>query len=258
MGTWGKAILSDDEARDVYDAYIRAYNAGGEPSEITRELIATSAEQIEDSDDGPIFWLALAKAQWDVGALDADVASRIEGIVAGGAGLDRWAEAGPRQLAKRKGVLTEFLEQLRRPNPNPRKRKPPKFVKSVFRPGDCLAMTLADGSYGAAIVLAAGEGFDAYGTNLIGTLKFKSVEKPTQDVFERRQWLQLTHHANRGAPWITWCFRTGFRKFAPLFEVVASTPLQPSDPTTANSYCRWDLVPSQVVLQFKWDAGDRT
>jgi hypothetical protein len=73
MGTWGRAVLSDDFARDTYDEFIRSFNAGGDRAAITRQMITSSAEEISDSDDGPIFWLALAKAQWDTGPVDQEV-----------------------------------------------------------------------------------------------------------------------------------------------------------------------------------------
>jgi len=258
MGTWGRAILSDDFARDTYDEFIRSFNAGEERAAITRQMITSSAEDISDTDDGPIFWLALAKAQWDTGSVDQEVLGRVEDIVGHGGGLDRWREAGKRELAKRQQVLADFVVQLRSPNPKPKKAKPPRLQQAIFRPGDCLVLNLSDGTFGAAIVLAAKDGYDTYGQNLLGTLYFKSTAKPTPEVFEKRRWLRISHHAHRGSDWITWCFRTGFRKFAPLFEVAGSTKLRATDPVEANSFCRWDLIPLQVELQFKWDAGDRT
>jgi len=258
MGTSGRAILADDFARDIYDAFMRSFNGGGERQSITRQLIASSADSIGDSDDGPIFWLALAKAQWDTGVVDRDVLSRVEQIISLGEGLDRWREAGARELGKRQKVLSDFIVQLRSHNPNPRKPKPPKFQRAIFRPGDCLVLNLSDGTFGAAIVLAAKDGYDTYGQNLLGTLDFKSSTKPAREVFEGRRWLRLTHHAHRGRDWVTWCFRTGYRKFAHMFEVVGSTELRTNDPVDANSFCRWDLIPRQVELQFRWDAGERS
>jgi hypothetical protein len=250
MGTWGRAILSDDFARDVYDEFIANYNRGVDRETISQQLIQSSTNEISDTDDGPVFWLALAKAQWDTGPVQTAVLARVEEIVANGEGLDRWEEAGPKQLAKRKTALTDFLGTIQTANPAPRKRKPPKFVKAIFRPGDCLAVHLDDGTYGAAIVLAAHDGFEAYGSNLIGLLKFKSADKPAADVFERREWLLRADDFSRGQPDITWCVKVGFRKVAHMFDVITSTNIRSTDPQEARSYASWDLVRGKVSRQF--------
>ncbi len=87
MGTWGRAILSDDFARDIYDEFISSYNRGVARDEITEQLIRSSRGEIADADDGPVFWLALAKAQWDTGTVDRRILERIEAIVTRGEGL---------------------------------------------------------------------------------------------------------------------------------------------------------------------------
>ena len=83
-----------------------------------QELERSWADSIADSDDGPIFWFAVARAQWKFGALDPDVLRRIAEIAKKGLGLDRWREGGPRMLAKREKAVHEFLAKLRQPNPN--------------------------------------------------------------------------------------------------------------------------------------------
>ena len=123
MGAWGDSIFADDEVQDVYHHYRRLYNQGQEHAEVRQELERIWAESIADSDDGPIFWFAVARAQWEFGALDADVPRRIEDIAETGLGLDRWREGGARMLAKREKVVREFLDKIRQPNSKPKKRK---------------------------------------------------------------------------------------------------------------------------------------
>ena len=257
MGTWGPAILSDDFARDVYDCYLRAYNAGAERDQIAAELLAANVHALKDPDDGPVFWLALAKAEWDTGAVDPEVLVRVEQLVATGQGMARWVDVGGRHLARRKAVLAEFAERIRVPNPTPRNRKQPQIQTAPFRPGTCLAILLADGEYGAAVVLAAREGLDSYGSNLVGSLRYKSAARPDAQSFEEREWLELTHHAHRGDPWITWCVKPGFRKVRNLFQATGQTSLRPSDPQDSYSYCRWELVPDQIARQFEWEFTGR-
>src|SRR5437870_1326862 len=140
MGTWGTGILSDDTARDLYDEFVELYDAGIELSEIRRRIEEEYRASLEAMDEGPLVWLALAKGQWECDALDADVLARIERIVTTGEGLERWREAGSNLLAKRRRVLTRFLEQLRQPKGRPRKRRPLKKHQAVYEVGTCLAV----------------------------------------------------------------------------------------------------------------------
>lgn len=193
MGAWGTGVTSDDTVRDVYDEYLDLFNRGNSPAEIRTKLFAKYAESLGDSDEGP-------PAQWDCAQLEASALSKIREIVRDGLGLDRWAEQGERLLERRKTALNQFLAKLESPNQRP--RKPRKAIKRnpIFQPGDCLAVRLQDGEWGAILVLQGERQSDdpykdSYGTNLIVTLRYKNSEIPSLDVFEKREWLYLTHHS---------------------------------------------------------------
>src|SRR5438445_3902183 len=102
VGTWGRAILSDDFARDVYDEYLRLYDAGRGREEIARQLLSAHSADL-DEDDVPLFWLALAKAEWETGEVSANVLSRwrsrsrTNGVSNAGGRQDRgnWPKEGP-------------------------------------------------------------------------------------------------------------------------------------------------------------------
>jgi hypothetical protein len=70
MGTWGTAIFSDDIACDVRDQYRECIGEGLSGSEATEKLMADYEQSLEDSDEGPPFWLALAATQWKLGRLE--------------------------------------------------------------------------------------------------------------------------------------------------------------------------------------------
>ena len=78
MGIWGPEILSDDLAADVHSDFLARYDAGETVAAITRALHRTYAEPRSDLDEGPVFWLALAQAQWECGALDPAVLAEVE------------------------------------------------------------------------------------------------------------------------------------------------------------------------------------
>ena len=77
MGTWGVGLLSDDTAVDVYGEYMDKYNDGVDHAAIREVLEEDFADYLEDDDDGPVFWIALALAQWECGVLAPDVQERV-------------------------------------------------------------------------------------------------------------------------------------------------------------------------------------
>ena len=127
---------------------------------------------------------------------------------------------------------------------------------AVYKPGDCLAMKLPDGDYGAVLVLAADDN-EPDGRNLVGILNYKRPDKPTLAVFEQREWLILSHHAWRNQPEIRWCWAITYPKYAELFEHVGRVELQPDDPKESNTYGGWNGLDVEVVSQHRWDLGER-
>ena len=60
MGNWGIGLYSNDTACDVRDEYRNLLKEGMSGAKATRELIKIFADLIDDKDDGPVLYLALA------------------------------------------------------------------------------------------------------------------------------------------------------------------------------------------------------
>ena len=131
MGTSGVALFDDDTACDVRDHFVHFLATAGDAAEATRSLLETWAVAIEDVDDGPVFWLALAATQWKYGCLVPDVRSRAIEVIDSGADLARWQ--GSADQKRRQTVLRELRERLLSPQPRPRRprRRKPIEVPSV-------------------------------------------------------------------------------------------------------------------------------
>ncbi|MGC4032598.1 MAG: hypothetical protein QM754_12865 [Tepidisphaeraceae bacterium] len=258
MGAWGVNILEEDNAADVYGEYIERFNAG----EAHEAIVAALLEAMPDEDERVSTWLGLAKAQWDCGALAEATANEVRRIVETGDDLDRWGEPGDKTRAARERALRTFLAKLAEPNPRPKKRRKGTIRKPIFKAGDCLAIRLSDGDFGAAIVTAEPPeaprpGADTYGINVVILLNYKSPEKPTPEVFERRQILKLTHHSWKDKLQVTRVMAIRFKAVRDRFEVICRTAIRPNDPTQSNSFSGWEFA-EQVVLQHRWDAGDHS
>ena len=119
MGTWGKGLLQDDLALDVYGDFIERYNDGADPKALHEQIFDKYAESLSDPDTAPSVWFALARAEWECGSLSPDVLSEVKSIVASGADLSRWPEDDRKA---RQRVLNDFLVRVSSPNPKPKRR----------------------------------------------------------------------------------------------------------------------------------------
>ncbi len=70
MGTWGVALFQDDLAADLRDEFRDLIGEGLSSTEATDRLKTEFASSLEDVDEKPVFWIALAHIQWKLGRLD--------------------------------------------------------------------------------------------------------------------------------------------------------------------------------------------
>jgi hypothetical protein len=255
VGTWGVGVLQGDLAADVHGEYLGQYDAGKTAEEIVALLKASHSVAFGDADEAGVVWLAIAKAQWECGAVMSEVRAAVDRIVRTGEGLALWGGSAVR----RQNALDGFLAKLGTVNPRPRKRRKPIVRKPIFDAGDCLSIRLSDGDFGAAIVLAspaeqARPGGATLGVNLIGVLRHKSPHPPTAGVFEERDWLRLTFGAWRGELQVFNVAALGFRAQKHRYSVLCKTPIRPEDPQESHSYSGWHFD-ELAVLQWASEKG---
>ena len=64
MGIWGTSIKNDDTVLDILGYISHKPKFGKSLEEAICEAKLEFAESIKDEDEGPVFWLAIASAQW--------------------------------------------------------------------------------------------------------------------------------------------------------------------------------------------------
>ncbi|MDH3255448.1 MAG: hypothetical protein OEM62_10680 [Acidobacteriota bacterium] len=257
MGSWGHGIRQDDLVKDVIDSFKEHLKDDVSIADATQKIESEYAESLGDEDEAPLVYLALADAQWTYGALDSVVLSRVRSDIETQAGLERWREASASDLAKRRKALKRFLEKIEVENPRPAKL-PKRVVRAPkFAPGECLSITLSNGQYGAALVLAADHSDAEYGKNLIAVLDYLEPEKAGTRVFKKRRWLRMTHHDWNGDLDISWYLPVGFREGKKRLEVVGTIRLRRGDPKESLMYSSWDEVGEQVVRQREWSSQQK-
>src|SRR5687768_16684348 len=99
MGTWGTGIFDDDAAADVRDDWREAVLEGLSSEDATARLVGAYSELIDDPEEGPVFWIALAAAQHRMGRLLPAVRDRALALIDAGADVARFAEGGA-EMAK--------------------------------------------------------------------------------------------------------------------------------------------------------------
>lgn len=254
MGAWGTGIRQDDVVLDVVGTFEDHLKAGRSVAEATAAVKAQCAGSLSDADEGPLIWIAIAEVQWTYGQLDPQVLKHVQDDFASERGLDLWREDA-RVLSRRIAVLEKFIARISAPNPRPKKGAKTVVRAPKFQAGDCLSIRLANGQYGAALVLAADHSEVENGRNLVVVLDYLATEKPGLDVFRARNWLICTHHHWQNHVELAWYLPVGFRKAKDRIEVVGQIQILASDPNDSNFYNGWGKVGEEVVLQRQWDAN---
>ena len=252
MGTWGTGITSNDTFKDIYSEFIDQFNQGLKVSEIRLNAEKTYASLIADPDESNEFYFALAKAQWDCGSLEPSVFQAVKERIESGKEVSRWKNLGATEsdLQKREKVLGDFLRQLSQPNPKPKKPKPIKLISAIFEQGDCLAIPLENGNYGAGLVLSA-EKQTRFGLNLILAVDYFAVSKPTIQMILKSRCLNRHVQSMQPRPDLQYCYAKDFKKskYAPekIGEIQFKSAILPKN--TPGSYGRWDSLADAIYYE---------
>jgi hypothetical protein len=110
MGAWGTAIFSDDTACDVRDQYIDHLGDGLTGAQATQRLLSRWASSLNDEDEAPVFWLALAATQWKHGRLEPRILQNALDVIDNGSDLVKW-KSSP-DYRKRQAALEKLRAKL--------------------------------------------------------------------------------------------------------------------------------------------------
>ena len=105
MGIWGCGLYQDDVTCDVKSNYLNWLRVGKTNEEATELMLEYYEDYIDDEDDAPSFWFALADTQWKYGRLNPKVKKEALRYLKLGTNLERWKEENPKLFPKRKKVL---------------------------------------------------------------------------------------------------------------------------------------------------------
>lgn len=127
MGTWGTKLYEDDIAIDVKEEYTEKLKNGLKNEEALEQIIDEYKSTIEDSDEAPVFWLALADTMWKLGRLTEKVKKEAKKNIK--LNLKNWKqEVSKEEYKKRETELQKLMEKL---NSNMPKEK--NFIKKQLK-----------------------------------------------------------------------------------------------------------------------------
>lgn len=116
MGIYGVKIYEDDFALDVKEEYLKKLKSGINNEKALKEIIEENKENIEDIDDGPVFWIALADTMWNEGRLTEEV--KKEALESINKNLEKWKnEVDEKEYKLREKELLNFKEKMNKEMP---------------------------------------------------------------------------------------------------------------------------------------------
>lgn len=258
MGTWGKEVLEDDLALDVYGDFIEQYNDKVELLEIRRFILDSYSECLAHHEMHTKVWIGLSIAEWECGWLQSETYQELIRAISKGDDISLWP---PEERDERAQVLADLLAKLKDPPKKARRRIKRKVPAAFFEPGACLAIKLFNGYWGAAIVLDLME--TPYDTlHLLGGLKGNFREPPTMEVFEGRGWEVMTHHNWKGTLLLSWCGSSHYKKETKgslSTMLIGKTKLREDEPTLENPFGiggSWFCIENGIRMQHEWDASE--
>lgn len=178
MGAWGVALFSDDLAADVRDDFRVLIGDGLSAAEATAALRAEYASSLEDPVEAPVFWLALAVAQWKLGRLEAETLAQALQVIEDGSDLARWD--APKDRQRRASVLEKTRAELL--SPQPRAKKVPRTIREAndWDVGEMIGFRLLSGNW--TLLRVIGHHIDKGGRFAIcELLDWQGTEFPTPE-----------------------------------------------------------------------------
>ena len=142
MGTWGVGLYQNDVADDARSAYKNFLSQGQSDEEAFNNLLEVVADELDDHDDGPLFWMAIADTQWKLGRLDDSIKQKALKAIADENTDEIYAEAGKAAIRRRKAVLEELQNRLLSEQPERKKIRIIKPYVNDWRNGDIYVLPI--------------------------------------------------------------------------------------------------------------------
>ncbi|MBQ7551649.1 MAG: hypothetical protein IJT04_09005 [Bacteroidales bacterium] len=142
MGMWVFDLYQNDTSLDVKDEFEELYNTGNAVRDITDKLTEDYKSIMGDIDEEPLFWLALADTQWNLGVLMPWVKEKSLYWIEKARGMLNCQSIDMSVQAKRRKTLDKLQAKLLSPQPPVKKPIKKGIYKCQWKLGDVFAYQL--------------------------------------------------------------------------------------------------------------------
>lgn len=139
---WGFELYQNDTSLDVKDEFEELYNDGKTAQDITDKLTEDYKSVMGDIEEEPLFWLALADTQWNLGVLLPVVKEKALYWIDKASGMFNCQTIDMSAKAKRKKTLDDLRAKLLSPQPPVKKTTKRRIYKCQWKFGDVFAYQL--------------------------------------------------------------------------------------------------------------------
>lgn len=176
MGAWGTGILQNDTTADIWVEFKELYNKGLSPQEIRLKLEKEYKPQ-SDTEYYAEIWSGIAYGQWMCGDVEDYTYKKLNDATKL-RWLTLWAD-DKKLLEKRVKAISDFIEKIQTPRPNPLRRKIIVERPIIYKKGDIIALKIDEGKYLAGLVVKIND-HPNYLENKIVLTDLIFDKKPTQ------------------------------------------------------------------------------
>ncbi|QDT48204.1 hypothetical protein Pan258_22440 [Symmachiella dynata] len=248
MGFWGHGVQQNDTVSDVEIAFEAFLKKDPDVAAATEHVKKQYATAIDDEDEAPLIWQALANMQWTYGILDPQVLEKVRADLKSGIELESWRAESEADYQKRKAATEKFIAKLETPRPKPKKMPKVVLRKPKFAAGDCLSVKHLNGQFGAVFVTVANDSNPEDGYNLVVVLDYLSNTRPTLDVFKVRKWLKRDTPDGQGnSAYVLAYDQEGYHQAKQRLEIVGNLPVEELDPKRTASGASWITVGDEIL-----------
>lgn len=139
---WGFELYQNDTSLDVKDKFEEMYNGGKTVQDITDKLTEDYKSIMGDIDKEPLFWLALADTQWNMGVLTPLVKEKALYWIDKGSDMFNRQTIDMSAKTKKNKALDELQTKLFSPQPPVKKPAKRRIYKCQWKFGDVFAYQL--------------------------------------------------------------------------------------------------------------------
>jgi hypothetical protein len=176
MGAWGPGIFQNDTTADIWTTFKQLYNKGLTSKEV-RLILEEEYKHQRYKEYYSEIWTGVAYGQWMYGDIEKYTLKKLENATQL-KWLTLWAD-DKKLLQKRIKAITQFIEKIQTPRPEPVGRKKETEKPLIYKKGDVIALKFDAIHHLAGLVVNRDDNPNSLGYTIILTDLF-FTEKPTE------------------------------------------------------------------------------